>query len=91
MSLQHHFNHYSATYNSVLPISGFHEAIGDCIALAVSTPAHLRGLGLIEDEENKIPFPLIKGLPQLPEDVNHQEMNYLLRMALDKVTSHFII
>ncbi|KAK2713608.1 hypothetical protein QYM36_009469 [Artemia franciscana] len=85
MSLQHHFNHYSATYNSVLPISGFHEAIGDCIALAVSTPAHLRGLGLIEDEENKIPFPLIKGLPQLPEDVTHQEMNYLLRMALDKI------
>lgn len=28
---------------------GFHEAVGDVIALSVSTPKHLRVIGLLED------------------------------------------
>lgn len=29
--------------------SGFHEAVGDVIALSVATPKHLRVMGLLED------------------------------------------
>lgn len=29
--------------------TGFHEAVGDVIALSVSTPKHLRVMGLLED------------------------------------------
>lgn len=28
---------------------GFHEAVGDVISLSVSTPKHLRVMGLLED------------------------------------------
>lgn len=28
---------------------GFHEAVGDVISLSVSTPKHLRVIGLLED------------------------------------------
>lgn len=38
--------------------SGFHEAVGDTIALSVSSPKHLRRVGLIngdaEDEQTEI-------------------------------------
>ncbi|NXA93401.1 ACE enzyme, partial [Melanocharis versteri] len=48
---------------------GFHEAIGDVLALSVSTPSHLQKIGLLssatEDEESSI--------------------NYLLKMALEKI------
>lgn len=48
---------------------GFHEAVGDVIALSVSTPKHLKKIGLIkkveEDEEAKI--------------------NHLMRISLDKI------
>ncbi|XP_074116979.1 angiotensin-converting enzyme-like isoform X1 [Sminthopsis crassicaudata] len=48
---------------------GFHEAIGDVLALSVSTPAHLNKIGLLDqvisDKENDI--------------------NYLLKMALEKI------
>ncbi|NXX73935.1 ACE enzyme, partial [Urocolius indicus] len=48
---------------------GFHEAIGDVMALSVSTPSHLQKIGLLssatQDEESDI--------------------NYLLKMALEKV------
>ena len=30
------------------PTSGFHEAIGDAIALAVYTPEHLKAIGLLD-------------------------------------------
>lgn len=30
-------------------VSGFHEAVGDVIALSVSTPKHLRVVGLLEE------------------------------------------
>ncbi|NWX41181.1 ACE enzyme, partial [Steatornis caripensis] len=48
---------------------GFHEAIGDVMSLSVSTPSHLKKIGLLssatEDEESNI--------------------NYLLKMALEKI------
>uniref|UniRef100_A0A803W0Y4 Angiotensin-converting enzyme n=1 Tax=Ficedula albicollis TaxID=59894 RepID=A0A803W0Y4_FICAL len=48
---------------------GFHEAIGDVLSLSVSTPKHLKEIGLLssatEDEESNI--------------------NYLLKMALEKI------
>ncbi|NXN98104.1 ACE enzyme, partial [Rhinopomastus cyanomelas] len=48
---------------------GFHEAIGDVMSLSVSTPSHLKEIGLLsnatEDEESNI--------------------NYLLKMALEKI------
>ncbi|XP_010012983.1 PREDICTED: angiotensin-converting enzyme [Nestor notabilis] len=48
---------------------GFHEAIGDVMSLSVSTPSHLKEIGLLnsaaEDTESNI--------------------NYLLKMALEKI------
>uniref|UniRef100_A0A8C8B8Z7 Angiotensin-converting enzyme n=1 Tax=Otus sunia TaxID=257818 RepID=A0A8C8B8Z7_9STRI len=48
---------------------GFHEAIGDVMSLSVSTPSHLKKIGLLssatEDKESNI--------------------NYLLKMALEKI------
>ncbi|NXI48401.1 ACE enzyme, partial [Galbula dea] len=48
---------------------GFHEAIGDVLSLSVSTPSHLKKIGLLsnatEDTESSI--------------------NYLLKMALEKI------
>uniref|UniRef100_A0A8C6N882 Angiotensin-converting enzyme n=1 Tax=Melopsittacus undulatus TaxID=13146 RepID=A0A8C6N882_MELUD len=48
---------------------GFHEAIGDVMSLSVSTPSHLKKIGLLnsatEDTESNI--------------------NYLLKMALEKI------
>ncbi|KRX52995.1 Propionyl-CoA carboxylase alpha chain, mitochondrial [Trichinella sp. T9] len=48
---------------------GFHEAIGDTIALSVATPSHLRLVGLY------------KG----PVDDAHLDVNFLLKQALEKV------
>ncbi|XP_045155513.1 angiotensin-converting enzyme [Echinops telfairi] len=48
---------------------GFHEAIGDVLALSVSTPAHLHKIGLLD---------------QVPND-SESEINYLLKMALEKI------
>ncbi|XP_077491079.1 angiotensin-converting enzyme-like [Amblyomma americanum] len=48
---------------------GFHEAIGDTIALSVSTPKHLRAVGLLKD----------------PSDDYERDINYLFSIALDKV------
>ncbi|CAN7988332.1 unnamed protein product, partial [Ixodes hexagonus] len=47
----------------------FHEAIGDTISLSVATPKHLKSIGLLE---------------QSTEDPE-TSINYLYRMALDKV------
>ncbi|KAK7872177.1 hypothetical protein R5R35_001739 [Gryllus longicercus] len=49
---------------------GFHEAIGDTIALSVSTPKHLKEVGLLG-----------KDYPDTEED----NINALMAMALDKV------
>ena len=48
---------------------GFHEAIGDLMALSVSTPGHLHKIGLLED---------------LVEDTE-STINYQLSIALDKL------
>ncbi|KAJ6660556.1 hypothetical protein lerEdw1_017553 [Lerista edwardsae] len=48
---------------------GFHEAIGDVMSLSVSTPGHLKKIGL---------------LSEVIED-NESDINYLLKMALEKI------
>uniref|UniRef100_A0A3B4DX39 Angiotensin-converting enzyme n=1 Tax=Pygocentrus nattereri TaxID=42514 RepID=A0A3B4DX39_PYGNA len=48
---------------------GFHEAIGDVLSLSVSTPKHLNTIGLLET---------------LTDD-NETDINYLLKMALEKI------
>lgn len=48
---------------------GFHEAIGDVLSLSVSTPGHLQKIGLLEN---------------VMED-NESDLNYLLKMALEKI------
>ncbi|XP_035222390.1 uncharacterized protein LOC118195242 [Stegodyphus dumicola] len=49
---------------------GFHEAIGDVLALSVSTPKHLKSIGLLKEVADD------------PEG----DLNFLLRTALDKVS-----
>lgn len=48
---------------------GFHEAIGDLIALSVSTPQHLQKIGLLADYK----------------DTEEDNVNALLKMALERV------
>ncbi|XP_021103199.1 angiotensin-converting enzyme isoform X3 [Heterocephalus glaber] len=48
---------------------GFHEAIGDVLALSVSTPAHLHKIGLLDHVTND----------------SESDINYLLKMALEKI------
>lgn len=50
-------------------LTGFHEAIGDVMALSVSTPGHMSEIGLIE---NYIPN-------------EESDLNFLMRTALEKV------
>ena len=48
---------------------GFHEAVGDTIALSVATPGHLQTIGLLDDyEENE-----------------ETSLNALMDMALERV------
>ncbi|XP_075436513.1 angiotensin-converting enzyme [Ascaphus truei] len=49
---------------------GFHEAIGDVLSLSVSTPGHLKKIGLLE---------------AVTED-EESDINYLLKMALEKIS-----
>ncbi|XP_044936818.1 angiotensin-converting enzyme isoform X1 [Mustela putorius furo] len=48
---------------------GFHEAIGDVLALSVSTPAHLYKIGLLDNVSNDM----------------ESDINFLLKMALEKI------
>uniref|UniRef100_A0A672PYN2 Angiotensin-converting enzyme n=1 Tax=Sinocyclocheilus grahami TaxID=75366 RepID=A0A672PYN2_SINGR len=48
---------------------GFHEAVGDVLSLSVSTPKHLHTIGLLD---------------QLTDDAE-SDINYLLKMALEKI------
>ncbi|XP_043911144.1 angiotensin-converting enzyme [Protopterus annectens] len=48
---------------------GFHEAIGDVLALSVSTPKHLHTIGLLEKAD----------------DNSESDINYLMSIALDKI------
>ncbi|KAH9498640.1 hypothetical protein Btru_007070 [Bulinus truncatus] len=49
--------------------NGFHEAIGDVMALSVQTPEHLHKMGLLRE---------------IPTD-NETDINFLYKMALEKV------
>ncbi|XP_033975630.1 angiotensin-converting enzyme [Trematomus bernacchii] len=48
---------------------GFHEAIGDVLALSVSTPKHLQSIGLLDKAESNY----------------ESDINFLMSMALDKI------
>uniref|UniRef100_A0A3P9IDH5 Angiotensin-converting enzyme n=1 Tax=Oryzias latipes TaxID=8090 RepID=A0A3P9IDH5_ORYLA len=48
---------------------GFHEAIGDVLALSVSTPKHLKSIGLLDKVEENY----------------ESDINFLMSMALDKI------
>lgn len=48
---------------------GFHEAIGDVLALSVATPKHLQSIGLLDKVENNA----------------ESDINFLMSMALDKI------
>uniref|UniRef100_A0A671V1T5 Angiotensin-converting enzyme n=1 Tax=Sparus aurata TaxID=8175 RepID=A0A671V1T5_SPAAU len=48
---------------------GFHEAIGDVLALSVSTPKHLQSIGLLDKVDNNA----------------ESDINFLMSMALDKI------
>jgi hypothetical protein len=50
-------------------ISGFHEAIGDTMALSVQTPKHLQSVGLLQDVSDSF----------------EADINYLLKSAMEKV------
>lgn len=52
---------------------GFHEAIGDTIALSVCTPGHLQKIGLLT------------GYDPQSEEARKQNINFLYKMALDKI------
>ncbi|CAH1788647.1 unnamed protein product [Owenia fusiformis] len=52
---------------------GFHEAVGDTIALSVMTPGHMEKIGLANEEESS------------SEDTDKQMINFLLSMALSKI------
>ncbi|XP_050709659.1 angiotensin-converting enzyme-like isoform X2 [Eriocheir sinensis] len=49
---------------------GFHEAVGDVLALSVATPKHLQKVGLLEEVEES----------------DEADINFLMNMALDKIT-----
>ena len=53
---------------------GFHEAIGDVMALSVSTPKHLNKIGLLSEFT-----------PSLESD-----LNFLMKLALEKVCQEII-
>ena len=52
-----------------IPDLGFHEAIGDTMALAVQTPEHLKSIKLLESADSSF----------------EADINYLLKSALEKV------
>lgn len=52
--------------------TGFHEAIGDTMALSVSTPSHLNKIGLLPNNQYQ------------PNNLN-QQINFLFKTALSKI------
>lgn len=45
-------NRFSVVYAACFCTVGFHEAIGDTMALSVSTPKHLHKIGLLDKVQN---------------------------------------
>ncbi len=60
--------HLRQTLIDIIP--GFHEAIGDTMALAVQTPVHLNSIGLLDE----VP------------DSTESDINYLLQQAMERVS-----
>ena len=54
---------------------GFHEAIGDTMALAVNTPTHLAGIGLLNTTSRN----------KHGKEVSKEDIGYLFHVALQKV------
>ncbi|XP_055334822.1 angiotensin-converting enzyme-like [Paramacrobiotus metropolitanus] len=50
---------------------GFHEAVGDVLSLSVSTPAHLKKIGLLP--------------PNTPTNDNQLDLNFMYSTALEKI------
>ena len=67
--------------------SGFHEAIGDTMALAVVTPNHLEKIGLLKKEqlESNEKVELVNGMK-----VSKNDLTYLFSKSLDKVIFRYI-
>ena len=64
---------------------GFHEAIGDLIALSVSTPDHMESvLGLTATSSSKAKRKHSK-TSDIYTPKQKQDINFLMRMALEKV------
>ncbi len=55
---------------NIFILPGFHEAVGDVISLSVSTPKHLKKIGLLESFE----------------DDYESDINFLLSSALSSVS-----
>lgn len=75
---------------------GFHEAIGDVLALSVSTPKHLKSIGLLDKVESNFGVwlhphvaqhgtALIITISVFPSLTPESDINFLLSMALDKI------
>lgn len=56
-----------------MPVSGFHEAIGDTLALSVKTPKHFKEIGLLDETAST--------------DDYETSINFLFQLALDKVAN----
>lgn len=52
--------------------SGFHEAIGDTMALSASTPKHLQKIGLLKNYTET-------------DTISHSDLNFLYKTALSKI------
>lgn len=59
---------------------GFHEAIGDTMALAVNTPGHLQWIGLLPESNSKTDTVLVDG-----QEVSKDDLGYLFHVALEKL------
>lgn len=69
-----HIQYFLQYENQLMPFreganSGFHEAVGDTLALSVSTPKHLAWIGLLKDHKED------------PES----DLNYMYSTALEKI------
>ncbi|CAB3376654.1 Hypothetical predicted protein, partial [Cloeon dipterum] len=54
---------------------GFHEAVGDVLALSVSTPKHMRAIGLLQEQVSAAD----------KEAEREETINYLFSIALEKI------
>ncbi|GAU92940.1 hypothetical protein RvY_04951 [Ramazzottius varieornatus] len=69
-----HIQYFLQYENQLMPFreganSGFHEAVGDTLALSVSTPRHLASIGLLKDDKSD------------PET----DLNFMYSTALEKI------